>query len=322
MIGYYVHHQGAGHAMRFSALYRASDEPIVGLGSGPCPRGVAPDHWVELPSDLVEHPRNATVNGALHWAPYGSAMAERTSVIAAWIAQAGPRVIVVDVSVEVALTARLCGVPVASLAQHGARDDAAHLLGDWISDMLVAPYPAWAAPRPHHALVCTGAISRFDGRSRDPHARRARSAVLLVGAGGRVFSDADVAEAAAAIRSDGWEFTVLGLGEPSDEDAVWAALTRASVAVCTAGNNVLAEVAAARLPAIVLPQPRPFAEQERHLAALEGFAPCVAVTSAWPVSDQWPDLLARAQSLDGDGWREYNDGAGAKRMLAAVSACG
>ena len=47
MIGYYAHHQGAGHVTRMQAVAAALDEPVWGLSSAPRPAGWS-SGWTEL----------------------------------------------------------------------------------------------------------------------------------------------------------------------------------------------------------------------------------------------------------------------------------
>jgi len=87
--------------------------------------------------------------------------------------------------------------------------------------------------------------------------------------------------------------------------------------VATAGNNAIADTAAARRPLVAVPQPRPFQEQARHAEVLRSHGLAELVTP-WPDRRQWPTVLDRAQALGGEGWSRYHDGQGAPRMAAAL----
>ncbi|QGA07532.1 hypothetical protein [Nocardioides sp. dk884] len=147
MIGYYVHHQGRGHLHRALAVQQALDEPVTVLSSLAPPTG-HPGDWVHLDrDDLGIEPREPTAGGRLHWVPVGDdGLAARMQQLSAWLATARPRLLVSDVSVEVALLARLHGVPVVGVVLPGRRDDAAHLLGFDVADRLVAMWPPTATP--------------------------------------------------------------------------------------------------------------------------------------------------------------------------------
>ena len=82
--------------------------------------------------------------------------------IAAWVASTAPRLVVVDVSVEVAGFVRLLGVPVVVMAGPGHRDDPVHQLGYRLATAILAPWPRevydpaylqpWAAKVTHVAF--------------------------------------------------------------------------------------------------------------------------------------------------------------------------
>ena len=322
IIGYYVHHQGSGHTHRALAISRASSVPIAGLSTAPRParwRG----EWVNLPDDAgATDVDNESAYGRLHYAPERHrGLRERMAAISAWIAETRPAALVVDVSVEVALLARLHGVPVVTVAMPGERDDAAHRLGYDIAEAILAPWPRAAGalwPATGADLDKTfflGAVSRFAPvRLPGPPSNRV---VVLNGTGGTGASPTQVRAAANATPE--WEWVHLDRTHGRWVDDPWPVLCSAAVVVSHAGQNSVAEIAAARRPAIVIPQERPFAEQAvmgRALAGLRGVP--ALVRSDWPTPDQWPDLLTRASRLDGSGWTVWNDGRGAQRAAEAL----
>ena len=116
MIGCYIHHQGAGHLNR--SLSWAKDwaeqtgEEVTGTSSAPRP--------AEWPGQAPETPAAAQQAPWLHGAPlHHPGLRTRMRQISGWIAAAAPDLIVVDVSVEVALLARLHGVAAVSVALPG-----------------------------------------------------------------------------------------------------------------------------------------------------------------------------------------------------------
>lgn len=86
-----------------------------------------------------------------------------------------------------------------------------------------------------------------------------------------------------------------------------------------AGQNAVAEVAAARRPAVVIAQPRPFAEQEATAAAVERMGAAIGL-SRWPDPGEWPSLLDRARALGGAGWARWTTGSGAREAAAQLEA--
>jgi hypothetical protein len=97
-----------------------------------------------------------------------------------------------------------------------------------------------------------------------------------------------------------------------EDDVLWQELCRADVVVTHAGQNAVAEVAAAAAPSVVVASPRPFDEQVHTARTLAGAGIAVGLDS-WPGRERWPDLLRRAEILGGRGWRQWAFGDGARR---------
>ncbi|WP_199812616.1 MULTISPECIES: hypothetical protein [unclassified Streptomyces] len=142
MIGYYVHHHGSGHLHRARSIAAHSPFPVTGLSSLPAPQGW-PGPWVSLPRDDDGDPAtfgDVTAGGRLHWAPVLHAgLRGRMARIAEWVAATSPALLVSDVSVEVALLARLLGTPTAVAAMRGERGDAPHRTAYDLAELLLAP---------------------------------------------------------------------------------------------------------------------------------------------------------------------------------------
>ena len=327
MIGYYIHHQGSGHRHRASSVQRLAEVELTGLSTASRPADWS-GPWVDLPDDAGRGPeKDATAYGRLHYVPLGSpGLSRRMAMISAWIDAARPEALVVDVSVEVALLARLHGLPVVVVAQPGHREDAAHRLGYDVASTIVAPWPQrlgglWGATSDDLAKTrFVGGISRFTpvvAPAADRLRSAARRVVVVNGTGGRGTSAADVA--AARLASPEWEWIHLDRAHGTWVDDPWPLLCSASVVVSHAGQNLIAEIAGARRPALLMPQDRPFDEQ-RVMASAVGAADLpVLVRDAWPEPAEWPDLLTRLSGLDGSRWSSWNDGHGAARMAGLLS---
>lgn len=314
VIGWYAHHVGSGHVTTARLVGRLTRTPVVVLSSAPRPADWPVDRWVELPLDDAPGGDAHTAGGVLHWAPlHHRGYGERMAVLAAWVRAERPALFVSDVSVEVTLLVRLLGVPVATVLMAGDRSDRAHQMAYDAASALFAPFPAgadvtrggqtgWAAK-----TVWLGALSRFDDRT--PAALPGEHRVVMLwGRGGSVVTEDDVRAAADATPS--WTWTVC---RTADADQVWELLQSADVVVAHAGQSVVAEVAAARRPAVVVPQPRPHDEQ-RYLASGLADLGLTPRLTGWPDPSDWPTLLEAARTTDPGRWVTWSDGGGPQRM--------
>ncbi|MGO4958461.1 glycosyltransferase [Luteococcus sp. Sow4_B9] len=242
------------------------------------------------------------------------------STLAHWLLTHRPDVLVVDVSAEVALLARLLGVPTIVVAMRGQRDDLAHRACYGAATRLLAPWPAdcpepWWPTTWLDKTAYAGALTRFDSAPVPAPSgwvsQPGQHGLVLWGRGGGTGPNPERLVAA----MPGWHWhEPLGTG-----DEVWRALHDASVVICHAGQNAVAEVAAARRPAVVVAEPRPFDEQLHTVRALQaaGLAVCCEQP---PDHEQWPALVEQALALGGQGWHRWHDGHGAARAAAAISA--
>ncbi|GAB2615110.1 hypothetical protein Aab01nite_27350 [Paractinoplanes abujensis] len=318
LTGWYIHHHGAGHLTRFRAVRPHLPGEVVVFSSLPRP-GTLPagTTWVRLDRDDDGDPAGAdpTVGGLLHWAPLGHAgHARRFAAITGALAERRFDRFVVDVSVEVALLVRLLGVATVVVTQPGDRSDTPHRLAYASASRVLAPWPAGVHGLPAQpALVEVGGISRFDGRTREVGATP--GTVLVLGGG---VTERDLAAAAAATPDARWQ--LAGSSARTWIEDPWDALQSAEVVVAAAGQNSVADIAAAGARAVVVPQPRPFDEQVATGRILTGRGLAV-VRPAWPGPDEWPALLDQARSLRPD-WSQWGVTGAARRAAEAIAQVG
>lgn len=319
-IGYYVHHHGAGHAARASAVAARLERATTFFSSLPA-SSLRTGALVPLPLDAGGC--EDILPPDLHHAPLGSpGLARRMAMIAAWIAEHQPCLVVVDVSVEVAALVRLCGVPVVYVRQTGRRDDPPHRLAYRWAIGLLAPYSDWLEPpgTPPDLLRRTfhsGAITRFDGEPRPRRGAEARpSRALVVGA--------SVSAAAIARAAPGWQ-VITSCGRQRDghlanlvqiqpHELDLELFASCAVVVAAGGANTVAEAAFARCGLVCVPQPRPFGEQSARGRDLARLGAAVVLADE-PEPSHWPRLLERAveRSRRLESWA---DGGGAGRAAA------
>ena len=325
-LGWYVHHHGGGHLTRFAAVRPHIPDSVICFSTLPEPASMPADtEWVQLePDDELTDPQQPTAGGLLHWAPLGHAPhARRLALIASVTAARGISTMVVDVSAEVTLLARLLGHRTVVFTQPGIRDDRPHSLAFEAAHRIIAPWPAGVLAAPHLDAVrekvhFVGGISRFDAR---PRPAAGRSGVLVLGgAGGAVVSSGMIAAAAASSELP-WSM----LGAPAQPDLAaqpwvadpWPAITSAEVVVAWAGQNSIADLAAAGARAVIVPQPRPFEEQV-HTARALADAGLVVMEPSWPSPERWPDVLTRAAALHPD-WSRWQTAGAAQRAAAIIT---
>lgn len=265
MIGYYAHHHGRGHLARAAAIAEAFEGEVTILSSADLVGLDGPA--VSLPLDTDQEDPRETGVAELHFAPIGSAgLSARMAKIASWIAESRPSLMVVDVSVEVALLSRLCGVPFVFVRQTGVRNDPPHLTAYRWAHGLLAPCfgrqempgtPGWVRAK----TAYVGAVTRFDGSSRPaPPGPDVPARALLIGSEEGRWRP--VVERFAA-ETVGWRIRAGHGRELTLRD-----FEDVAVVIGPAGNNLVAETAFSQRGLVCLPEERPFGEQEARAALL------------------------------------------------------
>ncbi len=334
-IGYYVHHHGDGHRQRALAIASGRPQRFVLLGTG-LSGHTGSVRAIELPDDRMADTSGfdgadgtASRPEALHYAPLNhDGVRARMGLIAQWIADARPTMIVVDVSVEVAMLARMCATPVAFVRLSGRRDDAAHLEAYRAASFLIAPFaralddiglPTWVRDK---TVYCPGIVV-----ARPPSAEPMPGRVLVVaGKGGLPVDGNRLAAAAIATPQQHWR--VIGPASLPDRcpanlefvgwiDDAASDIAAAEIVVGAAGDGLVNAVIANSKPFVCLPEPRPFDEQVQKARALQA-AGAAVVLEQWPESDRWQAILADALCLDRDRLAKLGDRDGAAKTLALL----
>ena len=138
---------------------------------------------------------------------------------------------------------------------------------------------------------------------------------MVSGRGGTELTTAQLAGARSA--TPAWDWTVLGPPGHRWVADPWPLLCAADVVVTHAGQNAIADVAAARRPAVVVPQHRPHGEQAATAKALSR-AGLASVCTRWPAPARWDGVLAAEADAGGASWGRWSSGTGARRAAAVL----
>jgi hypothetical protein len=314
-IAFYIHHHGSGHFMRSLSIAKAmNDVNIIFIGSDlkrfshiiPATIQV-----LELPLDIPTnddpHYKEGNKVDCFHYVPlHVKGVTDRAAILSAFFQQNTPLLLIVDVSVEVALLARLCGIPTIIMRQHGKRTDVPHRLAYQSAELLIAPFGKELETSTDAAVI--GKTFYSGGFSRTIY-QAANLVVyddqvcILIGTGG---SSLDVnAILLIANQCTSYYFHILGeIIEPINNsvtnitfhgqvDNVEDILVRCKVVIGNLGHNTVMEIATLNKPFIGIPESRPFDEQIDKANALKNTEGFEAILPEDIASTDWKILIDR-----------------------------
>lgn len=316
-VAYYAHHHGTGHLRHAANIARLDAVDLLVTGTAPAsgaPSFPGGARFAALPPDVGPNgPFDPGPGGFLHYAPAVPAVQERFARLHRLWQEFSPDVVVVDVSVETALFARLCGYPVIHRRMHGNRTDLPHRLAYESVNTLIAYYPE-ALEDPGHLAdhrnksVYLGMLAPPGppGMHPDPARVRPRSVTVQTSLGGSGVALDDVL--AAARSTPDWQWQVMGRTAgtaqllPANVELLGVVpdpgprLASSDVLITSAGHNAVAAAAAAKRPVLVIPEPRPFEEQAVFARALATAG--AAAAPAFADVDDWSGTLEQLRSSD------------------------
>lgn len=324
--GYFVHHQGRGHAERCAAIAHAlpAERPLTIFCARddifpPLP---AQARIVRIPSLFEATGDEATTMdwvptpATLHCAPLGwPGIRQAMATISGWFASADPALMICDVSAEIAQLSRICSVPHVKILQHGDRGDAGHRAAyDGAAGLLAAFHADLAQPdwdTGMRARTCFAGGLGVDTHVPDRAEARARIGVeadgefvlVLSGGGGGGFGQAPLGIGARSRPASRW----ITIGpvvrdwhatEPHNiEHCGWVDnpadyVAAADLVIASTGNTTCQQILAAARPWLAIPEWRYFDEQHRKADALAA-AGVACVRPHLPSSaDAWGDAIA------------------------------
>ncbi|MEN3748387.1 glycosyltransferase [Sphingomonas sp. HF-S3] len=331
-LGYFVHHQGRGHAERAAAIANAVAEsrPVVLF----CARDdifppLAETVSVRKIPSLFEATGHEDTGlsevrtpPTLHCAPLGwPGITHAVATIAQWFDTERPGLFVTDVSAELAQLARIASVPCVTVLQHGDRSDIGHMAAYESALGILAPYaatleqparPDWMLAKTFYAPgvgIAVDPPARDDARKRLQLPLDREIIVVIAGGGG-----------------SGTPGTPLTLGARAEPETLWITIgavehewhatapgnlqhlgwvdvpelyiAAADRIVSSAGNTTVHMIAAIGRPWIVVPEWRYFDEQVWKARMLDR-AGAAAMLDHWPShAEAWLAAWKRAAVLE------------------------
>lgn len=330
-IGYFVHHQGRGHALRCAAWMNAlsPDQPVTVFCARddifPPLRDGITIHLIpslfeaqgDEPAGLADIPTPDT----LHCAPLGwSGIREAMAAITGWFAKASPALMICDVSAEIAQLSRICSVPHVKVLQHGDRSDPGHLAAYDGAVGLLAPFhaslaqPDWPErlrSRLHFApglgVEAGAAPSRAAARAALCLPPEQEMIFVLSGGGGCGFSEAPICVGARATPDARW----IAAGPVARDwhstapgnidfvgwiDTVADHIAAADIVIASTGNTTCHSILASGRPWLAVPEWRYFDEQVFKARALAAAGAAVHLTALPSSAHAWLKALEDARS--------------------------
>ncbi|OWK70249.1 glycosyltransferase [Pedobacter sp. AJM] len=339
-LAFYVHHHGAGHFTRTAQIIRhLHGFHITLLGSNLKPyQHLLPKETnvIHLPMDTPDqndvYHSNGNAVDAFHYAPLNiKGISERAAMMTNFFQSAHPLLLVVDVSVEVTLLARLAGIPTIVMRQHGLRDDLPHLMAYQSAELLIAPFPAAISPKSAKWITdktkYVGGFSRFDkGNSA---AEKPRHVAVIVGSGGTSI-DADFIGFLTNAAHD-FNFYIIGkidgkaILQPhvtyyGHQDEPGMLLEQCSMVIGNTGHNTVMEMASLNKRFIAIPESRPFDEQLDKARAIQSVPGVIMILPESLYETNWNEVLhqLQAQQPEWDGIIAENALASTAEAIVAV----
>lgn len=316
-VAYYAHHHGSGHlrhAQRLADL-DCINLQVASTGARQVELLRGPLEYVALPDDtgLVHGTGPRRVEDPFHYVPVGAGIRQRFATLNQAWNRFVPDVVMVDVSVEVAVFARLSGYPVAFRRMPGNRGDPAHQMAYSLSDAIFGYFPSTLEDP--EQLEAYGAKSHYLTVP-EPAGPPASSEVRQGVRPRRVVVQTSLASslplrdvASAARASPRWQWEVAGAVEKDGTplpgnltlhgvlDDPGPVMNRADLLISSAGHNAVVAAAACRRPVFLIPEERPYDEQLHFARSLQAVAG-IPMLGSWSAPTDWPALLERSARSD------------------------
>lgn len=314
-VSYYAHHFGTGHLRHAQKVAASELFDLQVTSTGPRKETLLNGtlEYVELSPDVgsAAPPAKASSDSYLHFAPTGDLIKQRFAELNRAWKEFNPDVVMVDVSVEVALFARLSGYPVAFRRMPGNREDQAHQLAYSLAEALFAYFPSDLEDPGH--LEKFGHKSHYLSVAQLPQNALSADPIRFKPAQKpRVVVQTSLAStirldhvARAASKSPGWDWEVVGAveagGTPPPANLMLHGvlsdplpiMRSADLIISSAGHNAVVAAASCHRPVLLVPEDRPFEEQHTFARSLNASAD-IKMLDTWESHVNWPEVLEQA----------------------------
>jgi len=321
-VGYYVHHHGTGHMQRALRIIPYITYPVVLFSSAPQPDNL-PDNctFVALPDDKVDG-FDQPAESAFMYTPFAEPILDRYALILDAVRRHNITCMYVDVSMEVALFAKLLGLKVGHNVMQGNRQDERHdLLYRSLDFYLSDSTPELDETSQRHGpanVKFVGGISRY--KVQPPcKVNVVEKVVISISPLSKQFDLTKLRGTAALYPEITWD--VIGGDEVRTENNIvfhgrvadpYDLYNAADIVVGAGGHNTIMEQASLGNHFFCFPEDRPYEEQTIAAAALRNNILAV-VYPEWPEPDDWVEVFTRGARIKiADFQRLVNDQAAAE----------
>ncbi|MET3809713.1 glycosyltransferase [Arthrobacter sp. UYEF3] len=314
-VSYYAHHFGTGHLRHAQKVAASELFDLQVTSTGPRKDTLLNGtlEYVELSPDVgsAAPPAKVSSDSYLHFAPTGDLIQQRFAELNRAWKEFNPDVVMVDVSVEVALFARLSGYPVAFRRMPGNRRDQAHQMAYSLADALFAYFPS-DLEDPRHMEIFGHKSHYLSVAQPSENSSSADPTKLNPAQKSRVVVQTSLASsirlyhvACAAAKSPEWDWEVVGAveadGTPLPANLILHGVLSdpipimhsADLIISSAGHNAVVAAASCHRPVLLVPEDRPFEEQHTFARNLNTSAN-IKMLDTWESPVNWSEVLEQA----------------------------
>lgn len=313
MIGYYAHGHGSGHC-NFADIFGhvfGQDMMVFTDRKHSFDSSVRVVHLPNENTDGSEFERECFPEPcALHYAPVNlRKITERNEIILSNVIQCGIKLMIIDLSVEIAMLARVSSVPYAYVRLMGERNDLPHVAAFQGASFLLAYFPEELEPNQtpdwvRRKTIYLGFITTFMFDRTEPlfpnEFRDAHKPVLVKVNG---FGGSDLIDIS-TLGNDFKLFTIgptltscsSKIGNIGVVPSIRPYLRHADIVIAACGLNMTSEILYSRKRFIAVPEDRHFGEQRMMAERLSVLGHAIDVTKCSGIAEAVDILVNNRKS--------------------------